>query len=360
MSDHYETLGIERGAPPEEIKRSYRKLARELHPDANPDDPASEERFKEVTRAYEVLSDPTKRDRYDTFGDDRMGASGFSDFHGISDLFASFFGGATSGRRRSSRGADILAEVEISLEEAATGVDREVTIRTLAECEACSGSGAAPGTFPSPCSDCGGSGELRQVRRTMLGDMITAATCARCGGRGQEITSPCKVCQGEGRIRVESSITVSIPPGIDDGTRLRVTGRGQAGMRGAGAGDLYVEIGVAEHPVWRRAGDDLGCEVLVPFTVAALGGTAEVPTLDGPEEIEIKPGTQSGEVVNLRGKGMPNIRGGRRGDLVGLLRVEVPTDLDDAQRDLIKALADAREENVGRRSVFDKIKESFR
>jgi molecular chaperone DnaJ len=360
VSDHYETLGVERGAPPEEIKRAYRKLARELHPDANPDDPASEERFKEVTRAYEVLSDPAKRERYDTFGDDRAGASGFSDFHGISDLFASFFGGTTPGRRRSARGADILAEVEISLEEAATGVDREVTLRTLAECEACSGSGAAPGTFPSPCSDCGGSGELRQVRRTMLGDMITAATCARCGGRGEEIASPCQTCHGDGRIQVESSITVSIPPGIDDGTRLRVTGRGQAGMRGAGAGDLYVEIGVAEHPVWRRAGDDLGCEVLVPFTVAALGGTAEIPTLDGPEEIDIKPGTQSGEVVNLRGKGMPSLRGGRRGDLVGLLRVEVPTDLDDQQRDLIKALADAREEHVGRRSVFDKIKESFR
>ncbi len=357
MTDHYETLGVTRDSAPEDIKRAYRKLARELHPDANPDDPAAEERFKDVTRAYEVLSDPAKRDRYNTFGDDKVGGPGFSG--GISDLFASFFG-ATTGRQRSSRGNDILAEVEISLEEAATGIDREVQIRNLVGCDACSGSGAADGTFPTRCSDCGGTGELRQVRRTRLGDMITATTCLRCRGRGEEISTPCEICGGGGRVEVEDPITISIPPGIEDGTRLRVTGRGQAGMRGAGSGDLYVEIGVAEHPVWRRVGDDLGCEVPIPFTVAALGGTAAVPTLDGPEEIDVKPGTQSGEVVNLRGKGMPSLRGGRRGDLVGLLRVEVPTDLDDAQRELIKALADARGENVGRRSVFDKIKGSFR
>ena len=358
--DHYGTLGVSRDASPDEIKRAYRKLARQYHPDANPGDPAAEERFKEVGRAYEVLSDPDKRRRYDAFGDERAGVGGFGDFGGISDLFSAFFGGAGASRTRSNRGEDVLAEVEITLEEAAAGVEREVEVPTLVECAECDGSGAASGTFPSRCADCGGTGEVRHVRRTLLGNVMTAAPCARCNGTGQVIATPCPRCSGAGRIRSVETLTVTIPPGIDDGAQLRVTGRGQAGVRGGRSGDLYVSIFVAPHEVFRRAGDDLGCEVAVPMTVAALGGTAEIPTLEGPEEIEIKPGTQTGEVVRLKGRGMPILRGYGRGQLVALLRVETPTDLDREQAELLAELARLRDEEVGQRGLFEKIKEAFK
>ncbi|HVF53863.1 MAG TPA: J domain-containing protein [Actinomycetota bacterium] len=360
MADHYATLGVSPDAPPDELKRAYRKLARELHPDTNPD-PEAVERFKSITHAYEVLSDPEKRRRYDMYGDDKA-TPGFGDIGGISDLFATFFGGM-GGRtaRGPARGADVLAEVSITLEEAAEGVEREVELTLLGECSECSGSGAAPGTFPSRCSDCGGTGELRQVRRTMLGDMVTATPCARCGGRGQEIADPCKTCVGRGRVRVEEALTVQIPPGIEDGAQLRVTGRGEAGTRGAGRGDLYVAIGVEEHPVWRRVGADLGCEVEVPFTVAALGGTIEVPTLEGPEEIEISPGTQPGDIRHLKARGMPRLSGRGRGELVALLKVRTPTELSPEEESLLKRLADLRGESVGEHKggFFDKIKEAF-
>jgi molecular chaperone DnaJ len=362
MADHYATLGVSRDASPEEIKRVYRKLARELHPDANSADPAAEERFKSVTHAYEVLSDPQKRQRYDTFGDDRAGAANFSDFGGISDLFSTFFGGGFGGgaRRGPMRGSDILAEVELTLEEAAVGVEREVEIATLVECGDCHGSGAAPGTFPVTCVECGGSGELREVRRTMLGNMVTATTCPKCRGTGQEIVDRCKNCTGSGRVQVTDALTVQIPPGIDDGAQLRVSGRGEAGIRGGTSGDLYVAIRVDEHPVFRRAGADLGCEVPVPMTVAALGGTIEIPTLDGPEPVEIEPGTQAGEVIRLKGKGMPRLQGRRgRGELVALLRVETPTGLTEEQEVLLRRFADMRSEVTGTKSVFDKIKEAF-
>ncbi|MEA2446567.1 MAG: molecular chaperone DnaJ, partial [Actinomycetota bacterium] len=294
--DHYEVLGVSRQASQEEIKRAYRKLARTYHPDANQDDPSAEERFKEITVSYEVLSDPQKRQNYDTFGDDKFGGASVGDFGGISDLFSSFFGGfGQSGRRGPARGADILAEVELTLEEAAEGVEREVEIKTLAACPDCDGSGSAPGTFPTRCSECGGTGEQRQVRRTVFGNVMTATTCSRCGGRGEEILDPCPTCAGSGRTQVTEVMTVRVPPGIDDGAQLRVTGRGEAGPRGGMSGDLYVGIKVAPHEFLQRAGADLGCQVTVPMTVAALGGSAEVPTLDGSETIEIKPGTQSGE-----------------------------------------------------------------
>jgi molecular chaperone DnaJ len=363
MADHYETLGVSRSSNAEEIKRAYRKLARELHPDANQSDAAAEERFKSVTHAYEVLSDPQKRQRYDTFGDERAGAgaANFSDFGGISDLFSTFFGGGFAGQTRSgpARGSDILAEVELTLEEAAVGADREVEVTTLAECGDCQGSGAAPGTFPVQCSECGGTGELREVRRTMLGNMVTATTCPRCRGRGEEIVDRCKNCDGSGRVPVTDALTVQIPPGVDDGAQLRVSGRGEAGVRGGGAGDLYVAIRVAEHDVFRRVGADLGCEVEVPMTVAALGGSVEIPTLDGPEPVDIEPGTQAGEVIRLRGKGMPHLRGRGRGEIVALLRVMTPTDLSEEEDELLRRFADLRSEATGNKSVFDKIKEAF-
>jgi molecular chaperone DnaJ len=362
--DYYEVLGVSRDASSEEIKRAYRRLARQHHPDTNPGDTETAEKFKEITRAYEVLSDSEKRQRYDLFGDERAGAgaAGFADFGGISDLFATFFGGmgGTTTRRGPTRGADILAEVELTLEEAARGVEREVEIDSLAECPECAGSGAARGTFPSTCPDCGGTGEVRTARRTMLGNVITAATCARCRGSGQVIADPCPRCSGNGRIHVTDTLTVAIPPGVDDGAQLRVSGRGQAGVRGGRSGDLYVAIAITPHDVFRRVGDDLGCEVAVPMTIAALGGEVEVPTLDGPEPVEIEPGTQSGEVIRLGGRGMPRMNARGRGELVCLLKVETPTDLDADQVETLRRLADLRGEEAAAKGFLDKLKQAFR
>ncbi len=358
--DHYETLGVTRAASSEEIKKAYRKLARQLHPDANPDDPSAEERFKEVTHSYEVLSDPEKRRRYDTYGDEGTAGGGFGDFGNISDLFSTFFGGRAGGSRTGpARGADILAEVELTLEEAATGAEREVEVEAYVACDECEGSGASPGTYPSRCSDCGGTGELRQVRQTVFGNMMTATTCLGCSGTGRVIADPCKSCGGQGRVRTVDALSVQIPPGVDDGARLRVTGRGEAGARGGRSGDLYVGIRVAPHPVFQRAGEDLACEVKVPMTVAALGGSVDMPTLEGPEPTDIAPGTQSGEVVRLRNRGMPRLHGRGRGELVGVLRVETPKDLSSEEAELLEGFAKLRGEHTGPRGFFDKIKEAF-
>jgi molecular chaperone DnaJ len=360
-SDYYVTLGVSRSASVEEIKRAYRRLAREHHPDANREDPQAEERFKEVTRAYEVLSDPQKRQNYDLFGDERAGAANFSDFGGISDLFSTFFGGMSGGRtqRGPARGADLLAEIVLTLEEAAEDSEREVEITALAECSECGGTGAAPGTFPVGCSECGGTGELRQVRRTMLGNVMTATTCHRCRGTGQEIVDKCRQCGGDGRVEVTDTITVRVPAGIEDGAQLRVTGRGEAGMRGGRSGDLYVAIRVEPHDVFQRAGGDLGCGVSVPMTVAALGGPVEIPTLEGPDVIDLAPGTQSGEVVRLKGRGMPQVGGRGRGELVVLLKVETPTTLTSEQDDLLRKFAAARGDDVAERRLRDRIREAF-
>jgi molecular chaperone DnaJ len=358
--DHYETLGVSQSATPDEIKRAYRRLARAHHPDANSQDPQAEERFKEVSRAYEVLSDPEKRQRYDAYGDERA-PQGFGDIGDISDLFASFFGGGGGRTRRGpARGADVLAEVELTLEEAAAGAEREVEVEVLGQCRECDGSGAAPGSFPSKCSECGGTGELREMRRTVFGNVVTAAPCIRCSGTGQVILDPCPRCQGAGRLPVQETLTVQIPPGVDDGARLRVSGRGEAGPRGGRSGDLYVSIGVAPHDIFQRAGDDLACEVKLPMTTAALGGVAHVPTLDGDEPIEISPGTQSGEVVRFRGKGMPRLNGRGRGELVGVLRVETPRDLTREEAEVLESFAKLRgEEPQERAGFFDRIKEAF-
>jgi molecular chaperone DnaJ len=254
----------------------------------------------------------------------------------------------------------VLAEVELTLEEAAQGAEREIEIEVLSECPDCEGAGTAPGTFPQSCFDCGGTGELRQVRRTMFGNMMTATPCARCAGTGQMITDPCPRCNGAGRIPLTESLTVQVPAGVDDGARLRVTGRGEAGPRGGRSGDLYVSIGVLPHDVFQRAGDDLACEVPVPMTVAALGGLTKVPTLDGHEEITVSPGTQSGEVVRFRGKGMPRLNGRGRGELVGVLRVETPRDLSGEETELLVQFAKLRgDEDAEPRGLFGRIKEAF-
>jgi molecular chaperone DnaJ len=364
VADHYETLGVSKTATPEEIKRAYRRLAREYHPDANRGDPEATERFKRISHAYEVLSNPEKRNRYDTFGDERVGAEHFSDFGGISDLFATFFGGGFGGagtqRRGPARGADLLAEVELTLEEAAAGVEREVDVGTLTRCPDCDGSGAMPGTSPVRCPDCEGTGEYRQVRRTVFGNMMTASTCPTCGGEGMRILDPCRNCRGTGRVEVTETLTVQIPAGVDDGAQLRVSGRGHSGLRGGRSGDLYVAIGVLPHETFRRAGDDLGCEVTIPMTVAALGGEIDVPTLDGVERVEVAPGTQSGEVKTIRGGGMPHLNGRGKGDLVVLLKVETPTGLTREQAELLEQLAELRDEHPeGVKGFLEKIKGAF-
>jgi molecular chaperone DnaJ len=359
--DYYAILGVDQNAGREEIKRAYRQLARQYHPDANPSDPEAEERFKEITLAYEVLSDPAKRERYDLYGDESAGAQHFADFGGISDLFSAFFGGAAGpGRRRThTRGGDVLAEVELTLEEIATGVERDVEIATWSSCPDCSGSGAAPGTTPVPCTQCDGSGEVREVRRTFFGNVMTASSCSRCRGAGQIITSPCETCSGTGRVSVTESLRVRIPAGIEDGAQLRVSGAGEAGLRGGRSGDLYVAINIKPHEIFRRVAADLGCEVPVPMTVAALGGTIEIPTLDGPEPTEISPGTQSGEVIKLKGRGLPRLDGRGRGELVALVRVDTPKDLNAEQVELLSRLAEMRGENAGSPSFMDRIKQAF-
>lgn len=362
MPDHYATLGVTRNATPEEIKRAYRRLAREHHPDANRDDAAGE-RFKQVSHAYEVLSDPAKRERYDLYGDDRAGGFGdMGDLGGMSDLFSTFFGGVggTARTRGPARGADALAEVTLTLEEAAAGVEREVEVTAAAECSTCGGSSAAPGTHPTTCDACSGTGERREVRRTFLGNVVTATTCMRCGGNGRVIVDPCRTCSGTGRVQVTETLTVDIPAGVDDGAHLRVSGRGEAGARGGRSGDLYVGVGVRQHDVFKRAGDDLACEVTVPMTSAALGGHIEIPTLEGPEPRDIEPGTQSGEVIRLRGRGMPRIRRSGRGSLVALLRVETPTGLNPEQAELLRRLAELRGETAGHKGFFDKLRDSLR
>ena len=361
--DPYETLGVSRDATQDEIKKAFRNLARQHHPDANREDATAEERFKEINAAYEILSDPEKRQRFDMFGDVQGGAQGFGgDFGGISDLFASFFGGMGGSRaqRGPARGQDVVAEVEITLEEAARGVERSVDIDTLIECPECQGSRSAPGTFPSACADCGGTGEVRQVRRTMFGDVMTASTCPRCRGAGEIIPDPCPHCNGQGRVASTESLTLEIPAGIDDGAQLRVHGRGAAGTRGGRSGDLYVVVNIAPHDVFKRAGSDLGCEVAIPMTVAALGGEVAIPTLDSEEVVDVKPGTQTGEVVRLKGKGMPRLGRHGRGELIALLRIETPTGLDEEQEALLRKLAEKRGEDVEGRGVFSRIKEAFR
>ena len=361
MSDHYETLGVARNATQDEIKRAYRSLARRLHPDANRDDPQAAERFKAISHAYDVLSDPDKRQRYDMFGDERAQA-GFGGFGGLSDIFDAFFTGVSGATRTggSTRGSDVLAEVELTLEEAAEGVERDVEVSVLRECDECGGSGARSGTAPRRCTECGGTGEVRHVRRTMLGNMMTASTCRRCGGTGQEIADPCPRCHGHGRVQTTDTLTVRIPAGIEDGAHLRVSGRGEAGVRGGRSGDLYVSIRVLPHEVFKRVGDDLGCEVRVPMTIAALGGVIKVPTLDGERELDVAPGTQPGEVARLKGAGMPRLDGRGRGELIVLLRVETPRRLDDEQRELLHRLAELRGEGAGSRAgLFDRIREAF-
>ena len=347
-ADLYEVLEVGRDASAEELKRAYRSLARRLHPDANPGDPAAEARFKEVSQAYEILSDPERRANYDRFGAD-VGSQNPFGAGSVQDIFDMFFGGAGARgpqRRGPQPGPDAEIAVAITLDEAAFGVTREVTVTLPQRCGACAGTGCSPGTSPVPCEDCAGSGEIRRVRNSILGQMVTAMPCARCSATGSRIESPCTTCRGDGRVNGSSTLTVQIPAGVEDGSTMRLADRGPAGPRGGPNGRLFVHLSVEADARFERAGDDLHHEAHVAFTQAALGASVEVPTLRGHQVIEVAPGSASGTVQRLRHEGITHLHGRGRGDLYVHLVVDVPTDLDDTSSELLRQLAAHRGEAV--------------
>jgi molecular chaperone DnaJ len=354
-TDYYELLGVSRTATTEEIKRAYRRLARQLHPDANPDDPQAEARFKEVAVAYETLSDPERRRRYDLFGaEGAAAAAGPGPFGGtgLGDLFDMFFsggnpfGGGPSRPAGPPRGVDLEAVIDLRFEEAVFGTEAPVTVRTAVPCEPCQATGSAPGTAPATCPDCGGSGQVHRVRQSILGRMVSAVPCGRCGATGQIIAQPCPACRGEGRVLEERTYTVEVPAGIDTGSTLRLAGRGAAGPRGGGMGDLYVHVRVAPHDRFERQGYDLLHELHLPVTQAALGAELAFETLDGTERLVIEPGTQTGTVFRLRGRGVPHVEGRGRGDLLIRVVVDTPTRLGDEEVELLRRFAELRGEEV--------------
>jgi molecular chaperone DnaJ len=369
--DYYELLGVSRTATEADIKRAYLQLARELHPDTNPD-PTAEDRFKAVNQAYETLRDPERRRQYDLFGADgaRAGAGDpFAGASGLGDLFDAFFGGgspfgtATGARRGGPRQGD-NAEVTLDLDfaEAVFGTDRELSVKLPVSCGSCGGSGARAGTSASTCSTCQGIGEVRRVRQSLFGQMVTASPCPRCGGTGQQITSPCPDCRGQGRRREERSFVVEVPAGVDSGSTLRLTGRGAAGPQGGPPGDLYVHLRVRPHPSLIRDGFDLRAVVHVAVTQAALGAVVPLETLEGVEELSINAATQTGRELRLRGKGVPHLQARGRGDLIVTVVVDTPTDLTKAQEQYLRALAAERGEEVGEpeTGLRSKIRSAFK
>jgi molecular chaperone DnaJ len=381
--DLYEILGVSRDASPDEIKKAYRSLARKLHPDVNPDE-ETQERFKLVTMAYDVLSDAKKREMYDLGGDPLSGgggAAGFGQGFSFTDIMDAFFGqggGQRGPRPRVRRGQDALIRIQLDLGEAAFGVTKEVKVDTAVLCTLCNGAGTAPGTSLAPCQTCRGRGEISHVQRSFLGEVRTMRPCPTCRGFGTVIPDPCSECSGDGRVRARRAITVQVPAGVAAGNRIQMAGQGEIGPGGGAAGDLYIEIDVAHHAVFTREGDDLLCTVTVPMTAAALGTSVELPTLEADvarasdTEIErtmtldVKAGTQSGERLVARGRGVPKLRGTGRGDLVVTVIVETPTRLDSSQEELLRQLAAARGEEAptvslekSHKSVFERFKDAF-
>jgi len=378
--DYYALLGVSSSATEDEIKKGYRKVARELHPDTN-SDPAAEERFKAVTLAYETLRDPERRRRYEMFGPEGVrgsgaagtGSSGASGFPGdafgggLGDLFETFFSGSGfggGGRRGGGppRGADMETALDLDFEEATFGTQSQVRVRLPVTCESCSGSGAEAGTKATTCQACGGAGEVRQVRQSILGQMVTASACRRCGGTGQSIADPCPTCRGEGRVTREQTFTVDVPAGVDNGSTLRVPGRGSAGPRGGQAGDLYVHLRVRPDQRFTRQDYDLVHVLHLPLTQAALGAHLRFETLDGTEDLVVPKGTQNGRVFRLRGRGVPHVDGRGRGDLLVQVVVDTPDDLSREQEDLLRQLATERGDEVAPpdTSAWARIRSAFK
>lgn len=382
--DYYEILGLSREASQDDIKQAYRRLARKYHPDVNPDDPRAEEKFKELKEAYDILSDPDNRARYDRFGHQafqeagsgyRSGPDfgpqgpGFGDFQDMGDLddifemfFGGGFGGRTRGRSRTSprRGADLRYDLRITLEDVARGLEKELEMTRTEQCEECEGSGAAAGSAPANCDACGGTGQVRQARRTPLGQMVNVTTCRTCGGAGTIITSPCGVCGGEGRRRRRRKINIQVPAGVEDGTRLRLNGEGEAGSRGGPPGDLYVYVSVQPHSSFTRDGPDVYCDTRISMTQAVLGTEIEVPTLYGEARLNIPPGTQPGKRFRMRGQGLPRLRGQGHGDQLVRVNVEIPERLNQQQRKLLEELATSFGEEPRREEgLFQRVRDAF-
>lgn len=373
--DYYEILGVSRDASETEIKKAYRKLARKYHPDVNPGDKEAEERFKEINEAYEVLSDSQKRARYDQFGHagvngqggfDPGGFESFGDFgdFGFDDIFDAFFGGGFGRERRNTgprRGADIRYDLEISLEEAAFGVEKDIQIARMEKCPTCGGSGAKPGTEPVICPVCNGTGKIQRSQTTPFGRFVNVTTCNHCHGEGRIIKEPCPRCNGSGRIRKSRKIHVKVPAGVDTGSRLRISGEGEIGEKGASPGDLYIFIKVRPHKFFTRHGDDIICEIPISFVQAALGDELEVPTLDGKIKLKIPEGTQPGTQFRLKGKGIPHLRGYGRGDQHVKVNVVVPKKLNEKQKKILQEFAEISGEEIKQhhKGFFEKMKDAF-
>ena len=367
--DYYEVLGVNRDASEEDVKKSYRKLAMKWHPDRNPDNPKAEENFKEAKEAYEILSDAQKRAAYDQFGHAGVdpsaaaGAGAGAGFGGFADAFGDIFGdifGGGRGRSNVYRGADLRYNLEISLEDAARGTETRIRIPTMEECGTCHGSGAKAGTSPITCPQCEGHGQVRMQQ----GFFSIQQTCPKCHGSGKIVASPCATCGGAGRIRQHKTLSVKIPAGVDEGDRIRLSGEGEAGVNGGPPGDLYVVMHLKAHPVFTRDHNDLHCEMPVTYTIAALGGEIEIPTLDGYAKIKIPPGTQTGQMFRLRGKGIKGVRSSGHGDLICHVVVETPVNLTTRQKELLTEfeainLKDGGRHNPRAKSWMEKVREFF-
>jgi molecular chaperone DnaJ len=372
-NDYYAALGVRRDADADEIKKAYRRLARELHPDVNPD-PQTQERFKEITQAYEVLSDPGKRQMYDMGADPFAqagagGPGGFAAGFPFSDIMDAFFGagaGPRGPRSRARRGRNATIRVELDLSECAFGTTRDLVVDTAVVCPTCSGEGTAPGTHPETCDVCAGRGEVSQVTRSFLGQVMASRPCPACGGFGTVIRRPCPECDADGRVRTRRTIKVRIPAGVEDGTHIQLAGEGETGPGGGPAGDLFLEIVQRPHAIFERQGDDLHCTVTIPMAAAALGATLKVETLDGPADIDIRPGTQSGQAIPLYNQGTAHLNASGRGDLLIHVTVETPSKLDPEQEQLLRELAKLRGEESppgkfapGQQGFFSRLRDAF-
>lgn len=372
--DYYEVLEVDKSASEADIKKAYRKLAKQYHPDVNPGDKVAEAKFKEINEAYEILSDPQKKSRYDQFGHagtDPNGFGGFEggfgdfDFGGIGDIFETFFGGSgfgrTTKRRGPQKGADLKYVMEITFEEAAFGIEREITINRAEDCSSCGGSGSKPGTSATVCKSCNGTGQVQHKQNTPFGQFVNVKTCEVCQGEGKIITDPCPTCSGKGKVRKSVKMKVNVPAGIDDGQTISIRGEGESGSKGGPAGDLYISIRVKSHSLFQRQGNDVICDIPITFVQAALGTEMEVPTLDGKVKYTIPEGTQTGTVFRLKNKGIPFIRGNGRGDQYVKVNVEVPKRLNDQQKELLRQFSELSGDDVHeqRKGFFDKMKDAL-
>lgn len=384
--DFYEILGVRRNATIDEIKKAYRKLALKYHPDRNPGNKEAEEQFKEAAEAYEVLGDPEKRQRYDQFGHEGMRGTNFREFTDINDIFSTFgdiFGsglgggifdevfGGTRGRRRSARqdgtpGSDLRITLRLTLEEIATGVEKKLKVRRMKRCDTCGGSGAKSGTGKTTCPQCNGTGELRQVSRSVFGQFVNITSCSTCGGEGRIVKDPCTTCGGEGRVQGESMIKVTVPAGVSEGNYIPMHGQGNAGRRGGPAGDLVVMIDEEPHEYFRRNGDDIIYDLLLSFPTATLGGEVEIPTLSGKAKLTIDPGTRSGRTLRMRERGIPHLNSNGKGDQLVRINVFVPSRLTNRDKELLKELTKSEamrpteeDRRSSSRSFFEKVKDAF-